>query len=136
MKIKDLVGDGNEKNNDFVFVIDGIDCSQDEGTEQPEPSSLNSDYVRIGFGSKSTRRTLTDEEVKEEIKTYAHEIKDGYLYLQCICDGTYYFLYRMMCLLAAVGCTDIQQSDWTGEIDGVLRSVFTVRGIVPDGFAL
>lgn len=136
MTIKDLVGDGNEKNEDFVLSIGGIDHSLDEKTEKGEPNTLNSRYVRIGFGSKSTQRTLTDEEVKEEIKTYVHEIKDGYLYLQCICDGTYYFLYRMMCLLAAVGCTDIQQSDWTGEIDGVLRSVFTVRGIVPDGFTL
>lgn len=136
MTIKDLVGDGNEKNEDFVFSIGGIDYSPDEKAEKGEPNKLNSRYVRIGFGSKSTQRTLTDEEVKDEIKTYVHEIKDGYLYLQCICDGTYYFLYRMICLLAAVGCTDIQQSDWTGEIDGILRSVFTVRGIVPDGFTL
>lgn len=136
MTIKDLVGDGNEKNEDFVLSVGGIDHSLDEKTEKGEPNTLNSRYVRIGFGSKSAQRTLTDEEVKEEIKTYVHEIKDGYLYLQCICDGTYYFLYRMMCLLAAVGCTDIQQSDWTGEIDGILRSVFTVRGIVPDGFTL
>lgn len=96
----------------------------------------NNPYVRSGKGSGCTRRTLTDEEIKTEIKTYAHEIKDGYLYLQCVCDGTYAFLYQMMCLLAAVGCTDIQQSDWTGEIDGVFRSVFTVRGKVPDGFTL
>lgn len=93
-------------------------------------------YVRSGKGSSYIRRTLTEEEIKAEIKTYSHEIKDGYLYLQCVCDGTYAFLYQMISILATVGCTDIQQSDWTGSINGILRSVFTVRGKVPEGFTL
>lgn len=135
MTIKDFERDRNVGNNDFVIAICGIDFDKYKN-EQSEPSTLNSDYDRIGFSSKSTQRTMTDEEIKSEIKTYTHEIKDGYLYLQCVCDGTYYFLYRMMCLLVAVGCTNIQQSDCTGGIDGVLRSVFTVRGKIPDGLTL
>lgn len=35
-------------------------------------------------------------------------IQDGKLHLSCVCDGTLIFMYELITILNALGCTDIQ----------------------------
>lgn len=143
MKLSDLTGTPNTNEEEFVFAIDTkdgavpLDCGVPGELELEKPEEIHeSKFIRYGTGSRKLREP-TEEEIKERIKSYDHEIKDGVIYLHCVCDGTMAFLYDMLSLLNAVGCTELQYQveEITYRGEGLCTRFF-VRGKVPEGFDL
>lgn len=140
MKLDDLMGENPE---DWVIAVDvgdeyaAVDVSE-ISIDEPEKYTEN-DYVRIGKGKITGKRyiELTFDEILERIKGYDHSKVGGTLYIQCVCDGTMAFLYDMLSLLYAAGFTNVQyyveERVYRG---GSMRTKFTVKGDIPEGFEL
>lgn len=64
--------------------------------------------------------------------------EENRMHLQCLCDGTFLFLYEMVNVLQILKCTDIKTgskvvTEGVPQDEPWCNCLFTASGILPDG---